>query len=732
MNTDARLHILLVEDDPGDAGLVRVHLRRAGVHDGGADRLVWARSLTEALEQAQQFTADVVLLDLSLPDSAGLLTVATLRAALPNAPIVVLTGHDDGDFALQVLSAGAQDYLVKGSFDHDALGRAIRYALARSQLESHMRLLDTALNAAANAIVITDTEARIEWANSAFTQLTGYTMEEAMGRQPQELIKSGQTPAALYKSLWQTICAGQVWHGELINRRKDGGFYDEELTITPVTDGRGDIHHFVAIKQDITGRKRAEQALRESEQRWYRALDGSGQGVWDWNAVTNEVYFSPQWKAMLGYDDQDIGNGFEDWKTHVHPDDLADCCRDLQRHFAGETPMYRNEHRMLCKDGSYKWILDQGMVFEWVAEHQPLRVVGTHTDVTERRCMEEALRISLADVKRHDGRMIALNQMNDSLLSCETREEAYRIIASSASRLFAGWSGRLAILGEDAAPALQVVATWGDAQVLPATFLLHDCWALRRGEIHEVTNPAQSVQCRHCAHPPAAYLCIPLTVDGKTHGLLHVSASDVPTEMPFQELRTFAITVSESIKLVLSNLKLRETLREQAIRDPLTGLFNRRYLDETLSRELHRCQRQGEALSAAMLDVDHFKRFNDAYGHEAGDTVLRALGDLVKRFLRAGDIACRYGGEELTVILPGATLDDAQTRLESLRQAVMQMSVVYQGRNLPTITVSIGVAAAGAQEVDAAALLTRADVALYQAKEGGRNRVIVSEVCLAL
>ncbi len=128
--------------------------------------------------------------------------------------------------------------------------------------------------------------------------------------------------------------------------------------------------------------------------------------------------------------------------------------------------------------------------------HQPLRVVGTHTDITERRSMEEALRASLAEVKRHDGRMIALNRMNDRLLSCETREEAYCAIARSARRLFAGWSGGLAVLA-DGAPELRVVATWGDAQVLQTTFLLYECWALRRGEIHEITDPSQSAQCQH-------------------------------------------------------------------------------------------------------------------------------------------------------------------------------------------------------------------------------------------
>jgi diguanylate cyclase (GGDEF)-like protein/PAS domain S-box-containing protein len=176
---------------------------------------------------------------------------------------------------------------------------------------------------------------------------------------------------------------------------------------------------------------------------------------------------------------------------------------------------------------------------------------------------------------------------------------------------------------------------------------------------------------------------------------------------------------------ITARKRLQENLQEQAIRDPLTGLFNRRYLDETLPRELSRCRRSGEPLTVAMLDLDHFKRFNDAYGHEAGDVVLRAVGGLLSHSMRAGDLPCRYGGEELTLILQGSTLDDARTRLESLRQAIMQMRVLYQGGDLPAITVSIGVAATGEQEMDAAVLLARADAALYRAKEQGRNRVVV-------
>ena len=173
--------------------------------------------------------------------------------------------------------------------------------------------------------------------------------------------------------------------------------------------------------------------------------------------------------------------------------------------------------------------------------------------------------------------------------------------------------------------------------------------------------------------------------------------------------------------------QMQEALREQAIRDPLTGLFNRGYLDETLPRELHRCRRNGEPLAVAMLDLDHFKRFNDNHGHRAGDSVLRAVSDLLNRSLRGGDIACRYGGEELTVVMPNSSLTAAGVRLEKLRQAVTELQVPCEEGELPAITVSIGVASAKLAETEAAALLNRADAALYQAKARGRNCIVNSE-----
>jgi diguanylate cyclase (GGDEF)-like protein/PAS domain S-box-containing protein len=262
--------ILAVEDDPGDFGLIKAYVHLAELGVGGKEPVKWAKTLAEGIAAAKSSRPDVVLLDLSLPDSTGLATVQAMRAALPGVPIVVLTGYNDNTLAAAALEAGAQDYLVKGQFEHNALGRAVRHALVREILESRLRLFEVALDSVANGIVITDIHAHIQWVNPAFTQLTGFELEEALGRRPSDLVKSGKHNPAFYRDMWETIMSGQTWHGEIINRRKDGSLYDEALIIAPVTGEDGAIRYFVAIMQDITERKLAEEKI--SNLAFYDAL----------------------------------------------------------------------------------------------------------------------------------------------------------------------------------------------------------------------------------------------------------------------------------------------------------------------------------------------------------------------------------------------------------------------------------------------------------------------------
>jgi diguanylate cyclase (GGDEF)-like protein len=186
-----------------------------------------------------------------------------------------------------------------------------------------------------------------------------------------------------------------------------------------------------------------------------------------------------------------------------------------------------------------------------------------------------------------------------------------------------------------------------------------------------------------------------------------------------------AKTVAEQIALALANLKLKETLRIQSIRDPLTGLFNRRYMEESLEREARRVTRKQSTLGVIMFDIDHFKHYNDMFGHAAGDTFLRELGIFLKTSIRTEDIACRYGGEEFVLILPDASLEITRARAEKLREGIKHMNVRYLGQASGPITISLGVAILPEHGFTGEAVLLAADAALYRAKAEGRDKVII-------
>lgn len=386
--TARALSVLIVEDEPGDYALVVTYLRHKGFHHGaGVPILTWAKSLGEGLAAAQSSLYDMVLLDLSLPDSTGVQTVHAMTSALPGTPLVVLTGNDDDELAMGALGAGAQDYLVKGEFDQRTLGRALRYAMARSALESRLHLFEVALNSAANGIVITDIDGCIRWANDAFAQMTGFSVEEVTGQNPNQLVKSGKHDQAFYQQMWQAILSGQVWRGELVNRRKDGSLYDEFLVISPVLGGDGTVKHFIAIKQDITERKHTEQRLE-------LALIGADLGLWDLQLPSGNLHLSAKVCAMLGYEEGRIGTQSRDFEKLVHPDDAPARRAALNAHLNGDARDYQFDHRMRHKDGHWVWVRSRGRVVARDENASPLRAVGTMQDISH----EKQLKLEGADL----------------------------------------------------------------------------------------------------------------------------------------------------------------------------------------------------------------------------------------------------------------------------------------------------------------------------------------------
>ena len=226
-------------------------------------------------------------------------------------------------------------------------------------------------------------------ANLAFARLFGHGAPgELIGANDFELQLTPESRGRLRDRI-QAKAPGLF---EVTGVRGDGAMFQAEAETRAITH-MGHEATLVAFR-DITERRRAETALYESEERWKYALEGAGDGVWDWDARTGRVHYSRQWKAMLGYADDEIGDEFSEWRDRVHPDDRDSTHAALRAHLEGRTPGYASEHRVLCKDGTFKWILDRGKVIRRGADGEPVRVIGTHCDITERRRAEAALRES--------------------------------------------------------------------------------------------------------------------------------------------------------------------------------------------------------------------------------------------------------------------------------------------------------------------------------------------------
>jgi diguanylate cyclase (GGDEF)-like protein/PAS domain S-box-containing protein len=391
------------------------------------------------------------------------------------------------------------------------------------------------------------------------------------------------------------------------------------------------------------------------------------------------------------------------------------------------------EVRFRRRDGEAFWGLLRGPGGSPTRARDGSTVIeGTILDISDRRRAEEALR----DRERE---LMLLSELGSLLQTCDSVDEAHVVISRQGRRLFPQHAGTVYLISPSRTD-LDAVASWGDGEAAATTtaadaadlFRPEDCWALRVGREHFYADPVNDLRCRHLAGPgPVVSLCVPLVALGETLGVLHLrepagASSPGAPGAPTKARRQLAATVAEQLAMAVANLNLRETLRHQSIRDSLTGLYNRRYFQESLEREIRRAKRKGSSLAVMMLDVDRFKLFNDNFGHEAGDMLLRALADLLHRRVRGEDVACRYGGEELALILPEASLEATCARAEELRQAVRDLRPVYQESVLGGVTVSVGIAVYPEHGPTGDDLVRAADTALYHSKACGRDRISVA------
>ncbi|WP_168224839.1 CHASE domain-containing protein [Rhodoferax aquaticus] len=285
---------------------------------------------------------------------------------------------------------------------HDAQGRLVGFMeigiditplrSIQARLETALRENDALLSTLnLHAIVsVADATGAIVDANEAFCDISGYTREELIGKN-HRIVNSGTHPPAFWKDMWTTISTGLPWRGQVCNKSKDGHLYWVDTFIAPFIGDDGQIDKYISIRTDITRNVAAQEELRISQERFAFAIEGSGDGVWDWDLKAGTVQLSKTWKEMLGHSEDEIGNDLTEWSGRLHPDDAARVFADVQANLDGVTTSFANEHRVLCKDGSYKWILDRGTVVRRDAEGAPLRMVGTHTDVSLQKATQLAL-----------------------------------------------------------------------------------------------------------------------------------------------------------------------------------------------------------------------------------------------------------------------------------------------------------------------------------------------------
>jgi len=428
--------------------------------------------------------------------------------------------------------------------------------------------------------------------------------------------------------------------------------------------------------------------------------------------------------------------------------------------FADEQEIIRTGQALIGKeeketwpDGHVTWVLTTKVPLR----NQGGRIIGTmgiSHDITNRKRIEQELEDYKANletlvaertaelVQANEERSAALQESEqrsretdritelvDLLQACQTIEEAFEVIGAALPSILSSPSGALCITSPSR-DLVEVVSTWGDTLATEKVFSPYHCWSLRRGKLHLVKDPHSPMGCAHVTGPAASgYLCIPLAAQGETLGTIYVELP-APPESSFQSMSPSMETISrpasavaERVSMALANLRLRDVLRDQSIRDPLTGLFNRRYMEATLERELRRAARDSQSLAFLMIDIDHFKMFNDTFGHHAGDTLLRAVGEFLGQGIRGQDVACRFGGEEFVLILTDTSLEIAYRRAEVLREEIACLAVQHNGQTLGKITMSAGIAAFPDHGTSSEELIRKSDMALYKAKKDGRDRI---------
>lgn len=485
--------------------------------------------------------------------------------------------------------------------------------------------------------------------------------------------------------------------------------------------------------RDITSIKKAEGALKKERDFTDAILETADSLILVLDHEGRITRFNRTCERKSGYTIKDVKNKYV-WE--VFPGDREVSQNIFNQLLSGVSPVV-HESVWKTKNGETRLISWSSSVLPG-KENKLEYIVGTGIDITAQRQAETALHEAneklsnwVEELEQRNKEMALLGDMGGQLQLCQSIDEIFSISAQYIQKICPNSHGAIYMINPSNNFA-EGKEFWGEPVFTDPVFLSTSCWATRRSGPHLIDKEHPGLRCEHITGPEdCQYLCVPMMAQGEIMGILHLNHLESDEEKKRSTLYTrhkvqLVMNLAEDVALALSNLKLREKLHEQSIRDALTGLFNRRYMEETLTRELYRAEREKISVGVIMFDIDHFKQFNDISGHDAGDALLVALGAYMNNNIRKGDIVCRFGGEEFFIVLPGADIENTRVRAEGFRKGVAALSVNHLGKPLNKCTISLGVAAFPQNGATAEALIKSADNALYRAKNTGRDRVVVA------
>lgn len=553
---------------------------------------------------------------------------------------------------------------------------------ARAQLEMALNQSSELYDFAPVGILSLDQTGAITKLNLAGASLLGGERARLLGSRL-GLYISDEERLVFAAMLERCAKSGDVQGCELSLKRQGRLVAHVQIKIAPLGDGLG----WQVILMDVTDRRQMEAQLRASEERWKLALEAAGDGVWDWNVQTGEVVYSKRFGQLFGFADGEYGHYIEDKTTRIHPDDKPRVIADLQAHLSGRSASYVNEHRGQCKDGSWKWVLSRGTVVSRSEDGKPLRMIGTHVDITHRKQIEEALRVASRFQQAVFDSLAAQIAVLDRRGLVLQTNAAWRQYAVDN-----GLADAPCFVGGNYLEALDCITGKDQETVLAASAGIASVIA---GELAHFQLPQPFF-----APSAKRWFILKVTPVHDAAERIVVSHEDVT-----------GIKSAELASLTLANI------------DTLTGALSRRNFLNLAEHEITRSIRYELPLMVLMLDLDHFKLINDRHGHAAGDVVLQGFVRTVSAVLRESDLIGRIGGEEFAVLLPNTALEGGCALAQRVIDSVRVSPVEFDGERIP-YTVSIG-AACLSNETSFAALLGVADGALYRAKHGGRDRLEV-------